>query len=418
MNKAMLVAVVLVLAGCTRGATPTPAADLPAGACQPPAVRSIIYASPETVASLADGGLRPILETPEWSVACLDEASRSAMASEVHIEVDPIMTALEEPNEPKQWGLQRIEAPLAWPKADGAGQQVAIIDSGVDCGHPDIGGCAWRLDNAGGGALHPHGTHVAGIVMARINGVGGAGAAPGASVGDCRALGTNGSGYTSNIAQCVTASADRGATVINMSLGGSSSSTALDNAIKAVIARGVVVVAAAGNSNTSSPSYPGCSPGVIGVAATDVGDGRASFSNHGPCVDVAAPGVDILSSVPGGAWQTMSGTSMAAPFVAGAAALALAVGNQPAAVQEALRATGDPVAANIGGRRINVGRLVGADPVPVPPTQPPTPGPAPVTPGPTAPPSPGQCVQTISPLVQSGAGFIVQPLTVVVPCAR
>ncbi len=399
-------AALIALAACsTPGAAPVPAlppsgsAPLPFGACDLPAVRSIVYVDAQQFGVLAEsdpalGGLSVLAESsPElqeqWVVACLDDQQVQSLQDRVAVEPDPIMTASEDMS--KLWGLTKIDAPGAWPKTEGPGIVVAVIDTGTDCAHPDIGGCSWSVDLAGGPPYNPHGTHVSGTVAARGNGSGVIGVAPKASIGSCQALDKNGSGYTSNIASCITEATNRGADVINMSLGGPSASSALDSAVANAIARGVVVVAAAGNSNTSAPSYPGCSAGVIGVGATDRGDQRASFSNYGSCVDIAAPGVDILSTTPGNAYATFSGTSMASPHVAGVAALMLAVGHAPTSILAGMRDTADPGPSNLGGKRANAGRAVGAEPMPVTPVPPissptpagATPPPWPVTPIPT-----------------------------------
>lgn len=411
-KKLTAVAALIALAACTApGATPPPGLPLPVdpplpfGACAPPAVRSIVYVDASQFGALSEStpvldGLSVLAESsPElsepWVVACLDDQQAQALQDRVAVEPDPVMTASEDMT--KLWGLPKISAPAAWLKTEGAGIVVAVIDTGTDCAHEDIGGCSWSVDLAGGPPYNPHGTHVSGTIAARSNGAGVVGVAPKASIGSCQALDKNGSGFTSNIASCITESTNRGADVINMSLGGPSASSALDSAVANAIARGVVVVAAAGNSNTSTPSYPGCSTGVIGVGATDRNDQRASFSNHGTCVDIAAPGVDILSTTPGGAYNTFSGTSMASPHVAGVVALVLAIGHAPSAALTVLRDTADTGPSNLGGKRVNAARAVGGEPLPFTPAPPiasptpvaATPGPWPVTP---VPPAPSPCV--------------------------
>jgi thermitase len=247
------------------------------------------------------------------------------------------------PNDPSygsQWGLPKIGAPAAWDVTTGSSSMIiAIVDTGIDLTHPDLS-CAGKLTaarwNFVGGNSYPnddngHGTHVAGIAAAcGNNGVGVAGVAWGARLMPVKVLDSSGSGYYSDIAAGITYAVDNGAKVINLSLGGAGSSTTLANAVQYAHDHGVLVVAAAGNcaqggsscGNLTNPvMYPAAYPTVLAVAATDSGDQWASFSEHQPYVDVAAPGVSIYSTLRSGNYGTMSGTSMATPFVSGLAAL-------------------------------------------------------------------------------------------------
>ncbi|CAA9546842.1 MAG: hypothetical protein AVDCRST_MAG88-475, partial [uncultured Thermomicrobiales bacterium] len=260
------------------------------------------------------------------------------------------------PNDPKfaeQWNLAKVHAPEAWGAgARAGGATVAVIDTGADYAHPDLqgallpgcnfvaepDGCGPRAaadDHVGG-----HGTHVAGIVAAATNnGAGVAGLAWGASVLPLKALDSAGNGSWFSIIDAIRYAAQQpGVRAINLSLGSDPDfpPDAIDldplrGAIDAARARGIVVVAAAGNGASGvngnagvnldeKPVYPASLPNVIAVAATDRDDVRASFSNYGSAVDIAAPGVEILSTVLG-AYGTKNGTSMAAPQVAALAAL-------------------------------------------------------------------------------------------------
>lgn len=167
------------------------------------------------------------------------------------------------------------------------------------------------------------------------NGIGVAGTCPNCVLYNVKVLADNGSGAWSWIANGITWATDNGAKVINMSLGGSSGSSTVESAVNYAWGKGVVLVADAGNSGTSSPFYPAYYTNVIAVAATDQNDNKASFSNYGTWVDIAAPGVSILSTAPdhpnkiwGKAvkYGTLSGTSMASPHVAGAAGLVWSTG--------------------------------------------------------------------------------------------
>lgn len=167
-----------------------------------------------------------------------------------------------------------------------------------------------------------HGTHVAGVIAAQTgNGIGIAGGCP-----SCRLLVAKTDGFLfglmtdASIAEGINWSVNSGAKVINLSLGGPQRSTVLKNAIDRATSRGVVVVAAAGNEGTSTKSYPAAYKNVIAVAATGKRDERAGFSSFGDWVDVAAPGVDILSTYPGG-YRSLDGTSFSSPHVAALAGL-------------------------------------------------------------------------------------------------
>src|SRR4051812_13467695 len=234
------------------------------------------------------------------------------------LDADPVLGA--------QWALADIGAPSAWPLVDGSGQLVATVDTGVDAQHPDLAG---RLD-ARGAATDPngHGTHVAGIIAAATNnGVGVAGAAPGARLLALAALDADGKGTVSGVAAAAGRAADLGARVVNLSLG-SDTASLTERAVIRAHPR-TLFVAAAGNSGRdvdSRPMYP-CAypePNVLCVGAEDERDARAGVSNAGAAaVDLFAPGVDIMSPWPGGTYARMDGTSMAAPFATAAAALLL-----------------------------------------------------------------------------------------------
>jgi thermitase len=238
---------------------------------------------------------------------------------------------------PQQWGLFKIDAAnlattSAWDITAGdASVKVAILDSGIDATHDDLAGkvvgsanfttSPTLNDNVG------HGTHVAGIAAAATNNaIGVAGTGYNTDLLNGKVLDDTGSGYYSWIANGIVWAADNGAKVISMSLGGSASSQALQDAVNYAWGKGVVIVAAAGNSNSNVPMYPGAYTNVVAVAATDTNDIRASFSNYGNWVDVAAPGVSIYSTYKGNSYATLSGTSMATPFAAGTAALIWAKG--------------------------------------------------------------------------------------------
>ncbi|MGW2486478.1 type VII secretion-associated serine protease mycosin [Streptomyces sp. NPDC001606] len=237
------------------------------------------------------------------------------------------------------WALQRVLLDQLWQGTDqGKGVQVAVIDTGVDDRNPQLAGAvdkaAGRDYLAKGKSGDPtddqvgHGTKVAGIIAARPHkGTGFVGLAPKATIIPIRQNDADNSGDSDTMAQAITYAVSRGADVINISQDTTkplSNTSALAQAVHRAIARKVVVVASAGNDGVDGRpknTYPAAFPGVLAVAASDRNNERAPFSQAGTFVGVAAPGVDIASTVPGGGQCTDDGTSFSAPFVAGVAAL-------------------------------------------------------------------------------------------------
>jgi subtilisin family serine protease len=202
-----------------------------------------------------------------------------------------------------------------------------VLDTGIDLSHPDL------ATNIKGGynALNPlkqpgdgngHGTHVAGIIGALDNEIGVIGAAPAADLYAVKVLGNGGSGKLSDVIEGLEWAVAHGMQVVNMSFGATTGNESFHNAIVAAYNAGIVLIAAAGNEG-GPVSYPAAYPEVIAVAAIDSNDAVPSWSNSGPEIDLAAPGVNILSTYKGSTYSTLSGTSMAAPHVAGAAALVM-----------------------------------------------------------------------------------------------
>jgi thermitase len=250
------------------------------------------------------------------------------------------------PRDPKfryQWGLHKTGFEDAWNRTRGSGVKVAVVDTGAAVGHQDLRrkvARSWDFVNddrtvkdRGG-----HGTHVAGIVAARTgNRKGIAGGCPNCKLLIAKVFDGEGTGTVARVAQGITWSAKHGAEVINLSVVHPPHSTA-ENAIKYATGEGAVVVAAAGNSNTNQPRYPAAYPNVIAVAATNRDDRRAYFSNFGNWVDVAAPGVDILSTIPGG-YASWDGTSLAAPHVSALAGLLASQGRGPQNIEDRITHT-------------------------------------------------------------------------------
>jgi len=366
------------------------------------------------------------LKVPE----SLQELILTALSKNPNVEfaeLDYYAQALSTPNDTyfdRQWGLENIgqtingivgkvdadiDTPTAWDTTQD-GVKVAILDCGINESHPDlVGKVIDRLDftasTSGTNDICGHGTHVAGIVAATTNNGGGvAGVCPGCSLMNGKVLDDNGSGAYSWIANGIIWAADNGAKVINMSLGGSASSTTLENAVNYAWNKGVVVVAAAGNSNNSSKTYPAAYTNAIAVAATDNQDNRAYFSSYSyKWVDVAAPGLYIFSTWKDATsdsnpqpecygtacYKYASGTSMSTPMVAGVAGLVwMSIYNQSASsVRARIEQTCDKIPGT--GNYWSAGRVNADSAVSLftPPTSTPTPTSLP-SPSPTPTPTP------------------------------
>ncbi len=224
------------------------------------------------------------------------------------------------------WGIDRADAELVWPGGNtGSAVKVGVIDTGISLSHPDLalnikGGYNAIRFTRNANDDNGHGSHVAGTIAALNNTQGVIGMGPSIHLYAIKALSSSGSGYLSDIIEGLDWAISRDLDVVNLSLGTASNVQSFHDAITRAYNAGIVIVAAAGNSG-GSVIYPAAYEEVIAVSATDSGNNIASFSSRGPEVDIAAPGVSVYSTYKSTKYATLSGTSMAAPHVAGAAAL-------------------------------------------------------------------------------------------------
>ncbi|MFC7213399.1 S8 family peptidase [Saliphagus sp. GCM10025334] len=306
-----------------------------------------------------------------------------------YVEQNGRMHALEQTT---PYGIDLVDADVAIDNGEtGAGANIAIIDTGIDAQHETLSenlSDGWAAGDAecdtgcGGGPFgggndiseclevwdddNDHGSHCAGTAAAADNGLGVLGVAPEATLHAVKVLDCSGGGSYDSIAAGIEWAADHSQIdVLSMSLGGDDSSVVRD-ACQYADQQGKVIVAAAGNDGPCSDcvGYPAAYDEVIAVSATDSNDDLADFSSTGPEVEIAAPGVDVLSSIPRSDYAEFSGTSMACPHVAGAAASLIGAGEDPANVRQLLKDGAEDVglASNEqGAGRLNVANSLGLD---------------------------------------------------------
>ncbi len=263
------------------------------------------------------------------------------------------------PNDPlysQQWAHQKTNIEPVWDDiSQGEGVIVAVVDTGIDYKHKDLKDNIWinkaeipdnGIDDDKNGYIddvrgwdfcainkradndsmdsNNHGTHCAGIAAAvGNNSIGVIGAAFKVKVMAVKGLSDKGEGTLTDLANCIKYATDNGADIISMSWGAKVGSSELGQALNYAYSKGLVLIAAAGNNNSSTKFYPAAYDNVIAVTATDSNDKKASFSNYGFWVDISSPGVAILSTIPGNKYIQYDGTSMACPYVAGVAGLIL-----------------------------------------------------------------------------------------------
>jgi subtilisin family serine protease/Leucine-rich repeat (LRR) protein/C1A family cysteine protease len=327
-------------------ATPEPAPDEPA-----PPSRIILHFQPDTTEQERTAYIEAIGGTTNQVIDALDAVAITVPETitaqplpespvVVTSEPDYPVVALDEPpNDPRypeQWALPVIGAPGAWEAlpANAPTVVIAVIDSGICAGHPDLSGRivdGWDFveDDAAPQDDFGHGCSVAGVIAANVdNGEGIAGVAPNATIMPLRVLDADGVGSYSDVAAGIVRAVDGGAAIINLSLGGYHSSEVLEEAVGYAASHGVTVVAAAGNTGDESVMYPAAYAPVIAVGSVDPDLSRSSFSTYGAGIDLWAPGSDILTTGLDGGYTLMTGTSLAAPHVTGVAALEMALGGE------------------------------------------------------------------------------------------
>jgi thermitase len=254
-----------------------------------------------------------LLKNPHIKFAELDRAFKSSFAAN-----DPYLGS--------EWHLGKVNAPAAWDLGQGNGVTVAILDSGVEGGHPDLAaqmvpGYNFYDNNDNTADVYGHGTAVAGVAAAASNnGVGVAGVAGQAKIMPLRVSDTNGWGYTSAISQAITYAADHGARVANASFGGIAGSAAIQSAAQYMKNKGGLVFVSAGNNGIDENIAQTTT--LVAVSATDEWDNRTSWSSYGNFVSLAAPGI-VYTTRPGSSYGQAMGTSFSSPLAAGVAALVM-----------------------------------------------------------------------------------------------
>lgn len=303
-----------------------------------------------------------------------EEAVARALAKNPNIEFAELDMAVETeaaPNDPSygsQWHLAKIQSPASWDYSKADNIVIAVLDTGIDGAHPDLASKLLPGWNAVDGSndtsdINGHGTAVAGTAAAATNNANGvAGVAWNAAILPVRISNTSdGVAYWSDVARGLTWAADQGADVANISYGVSNSST-VANAAQYMRSKGGLVVVAAGNNGTD-PGYAN-NPYMISVSATDSADAKASWSNYGAFIDVAAPGVSIPTTSRGGSYGNWSGTSFASPVTAGVVAEIMGANPSLSAdqVEKILKDSADKIAGDVhpyyGNGRVNVAAAV------------------------------------------------------------
>lgn len=229
-----------------------------------------------------------------------------------------------------QWAIESIEVSALWVLTTGSSDIiVAVLDTGIDKNHQDLAGQVIAEANfttsATASDINGHGTHIAGIIAAKSNQLGVVGVAPDVKLINAKVADDRGRCQVHNLAEGIIWAVDMGADIINISIQIKESSPELEEAINYAWNSGAIIVAAAGNNGSQSAVYPAAYENVIAVSATNENGGLAPLSNYGEWVDIAAPGYQIYSALPGNEYGYETGTSFAAGYVSGIAALLMGI---------------------------------------------------------------------------------------------
>jgi subtilisin family serine protease len=398
MLTVLAVTVVIGVPGLARGDDAVPPSEQPSSAITIERVTNepaIDYAEGQLVVGIADDATRSEVQsalqdagaTVEQSIGAIDTKVVELPAGQVdegidsleqspaveYVEPEVVLEATDTiPNDALwqgQWGPQRVRAQKAWDATHGSASViVAVVDTGVDYSHPDLQGLFVPGYDVVNQDTDPaddqgHGTAVAGVIAARTqNREGQAGMCWACKVMPVKVLDANGSGTTATIAAGIVWAANHGARVINLSLGGAGTTQALQDAINFAVGKGVLVLAAAGNSGTTTKFYPAAYPDVVSVAATMPDDHLYAWSNRGKdWVQVAAPGCDT-APVRGGGYGNFCGTSAATPIASGIGALALSIdpGLAGADIHRALQAAAVRSVSSVHSGRVDAWRTFAA----------------------------------------------------------
>lgn len=250
--------------------------------------------------------------------------------------------SLQDAKQKAGWSITSFDLPKAWSMSKGEGVKVAVLDTGVDLDHPDLAknllpGMNFVDPKRPPNDDNQHGTHVAGIIAAENNEIGMVGVAPEAKIVPVKVLDRNGNGNLVNVAKGIRWAVDEAkADLICMSLGSPNPVQEVRKAIQHAQSKGVVCFVAAGNAGkTRQLFYPAEYPETVAIGSIDENFGRSGFSNTGESLDFMAPGGRIFSTVPDNWYAILSGTSMAAPFATGVAALVLSYLRRKGAVAPA-----------------------------------------------------------------------------------
>ncbi|HJV46027.1 MAG TPA: S8 family serine peptidase [Bacillota bacterium] len=303
-----------------------------------------------TIISKAKGRVHHTFKNVPALAVTLPTSQLASLKSNPNIKVIEPDTVVKVKSQTLDWGVNKILAPNAWSSGyTGKGVNVAVVDSGI-APHSDLvvaGGVSFVSYTTSYADDNGHGTHVAGIIGARNNTTGVVGVAPDANLYAVKVLGSDGSGYLSDVVSGIDWAINNHMDVVNLSLGSTTDSYTLHQEVDKAYNSGVLVVAAGGNDGgTNTVEYPAKYDSTIAVSAVDSNNQIASFSSTGPEIEVSAPGVSILSTYLNNGYATMSGTSMATPFVAGE--LALLKQADPTATNVTLRSKLDQNILDLG----------------------------------------------------------------------